>query len=156
MRLSFSCNIWKVVSEEAQGSFIAYINCSAFCWFIMVRGIFSLNTLDLLIPFKRHRQSECCCCPCPSLYDHNVSIFMLLAGYQISQSSDDLRIVFWTCQWVHCTQMASTVHSAESSGAPLGCGATDDSVSCSICFCWGKDCEWDVRLSMLRVISTWV
>lgn len=30
--------------------------------------------------------------------------------------------VSWTCQWVPCTQMASTITRSQSNGAPLGCG----------------------------------
>ncbi len=45
----------------------------------------------------------------------------------MSQSSNHLRLVFWTWQWVHFTQMASTVTRSQSNRAPLGCGVTGDS-----------------------------
>ncbi len=45
----------------------------------------------------------------------------------MSQSSNHLRLVSWTWQWVHFTQMASTVTRSQSSRAPLGCGGTGDS-----------------------------
>ncbi len=45
----------------------------------------------------------------------------------MSQSSNHLRLVSWTWQWVHFTQMASTVIRSQSNRAPLGCGGTGDS-----------------------------
>ncbi len=44
-----------------------------------------------------------------------------------SQSSNHLRLVSWTWQWVHFTQMSSTVTRSQSNRAPLGCGGTRDS-----------------------------
>ncbi len=70
------------------------------------------------------------CWPCPSLYDYSVPIFwwLLSAGQcNMSQSSNPLRLVSWTWQWVHFTQMASTVTKSQSNRAPLGCGGTGDS-----------------------------
>ncbi len=45
----------------------------------------------------------------------------------MSQSSNHLRLVSWTCQWVHFTQMTSTVTRSQSNRAPLGCGGMRDS-----------------------------
>ncbi len=45
----------------------------------------------------------------------------------MSQSSNHLRLVSWTWQWVHFTQMTSTVTRSQSNRAPLGCGGTGDS-----------------------------
>ncbi len=45
----------------------------------------------------------------------------------MSQSSNHLRLVSGTWQWVHFTQMASTVTRSQSNRAPLGCGGTGDS-----------------------------
>ncbi len=70
------------------------------------------------------------CWPCPSLYDYSVTIFwwLLSAGQcTMSQSSNHLRLVSWTWQWVHFTQMASTVTRSQSNRAPLWCGGTGDS-----------------------------
>ncbi len=75
--------------------------------------------------FKRHSLPEYCCWPCPSLYDNSVLIFqwLLPAGYcTMSRSSNYLRLVSWTWQWVHFTQMASTFTRSQSNRAPLGCG----------------------------------
>ncbi len=47
----------------------------------------------------------------------------------MSQSSNHLRLVSWTWQWVHFTQMASTVTRSQSNRAPLGCGGMGDSNS---------------------------
>ncbi len=43
------------------------------------------------------------------------------------QSSNHLRLVSWTWQWVHFTQIASTITRSQSNRAPLGCGGTRDS-----------------------------
>ncbi len=53
----------------------------------------------------------------------------------MSQSSNHLRLVSWTWQWVHFTQMASTVTRSQSNRAPLGCGGTRDSWMCSRQIC---------------------
>ncbi len=45
----------------------------------------------------------------------------------MSQSSNYLRLVSWTWQWVHFTQMASTVTRSQSNRAALGCGGKGDS-----------------------------
>ncbi len=45
----------------------------------------------------------------------------------MSQSSNHLRLFSWTWQWVHFTQMASTVTRSQSNRAFLGCGGTEDS-----------------------------
>ncbi len=45
----------------------------------------------------------------------------------MSQSSNPLRLVSWTWQWVHFNQMASKVTRSQSNRAPLGCGGTGDS-----------------------------
>ncbi len=45
----------------------------------------------------------------------------------MSKSSNHLRLVSWTWQWVHFTQMTSTVTRSQSNRAPLGCGGTRDS-----------------------------
>ncbi len=46
----------------------------------------------------------------------------------ISQSSNHHRLVSWTWEWVHFTQMTSTVTRSQSNRAPLGCGGTGDSL----------------------------
>ncbi len=47
----------------------------------------------------------------------------------MSQSFNHLGLVSWTWQWVHFTQMASTVTRSQSNRAPLGCGGeTGDSL----------------------------
>ncbi len=45
----------------------------------------------------------------------------------MSQRSNHLRLVSWTWQWVHFTQMNSTDTRSQSNRAPLGCGGTGDS-----------------------------
>ncbi len=76
-----------------------------------------------------HSLPEYCCWPCPSLYDYSVPIFWCYfqQNNAPSQSSNHLRLVSWTWQWVHFTQMASTVTRSQSNRAALGCGGTRDS-----------------------------
>ncbi len=79
--------------------------------------------------FKRHSLPEYSFWPCPSLYDYSVPIFWCYFQQDNapSQSSNHLRLVSWTWQWVHFTQMASTVTRSQFSRAHLGCGGTGDS-----------------------------
>ncbi len=51
----------------------------------------------------------------------------------MSQSSNPLRLVSWTWQWVHFTQMASTVTRSQSNRAHLGCGGTGDLLASWMC-----------------------
>ncbi len=53
--------------------------------------------------------------------DYSVPIFWWL------QRSNHLKLFSWTWQWVHFTQMASTVTRSQSNRAPLGCGWSRDS-----------------------------
>ncbi len=100
---------------------------------VMVWGIFSWNTLGPLVPIEHHLDanglSEYCCWPCPSLYDYSVHIFWCYFQQDNapSQRSNHLRLVSWTWQWVHHSQMASTVTRSQSNRAALECGGTRDS-----------------------------
>ncbi len=75
--------------------------------------------------FKHHSLPEYCCWPCPSLYDYSVPIFFSRIMHHVT-SSNQLRLVSWTWQWVHFTQMASTVTISQSNRAHLGCGGMGD------------------------------
>ncbi len=55
------------------------------------------------------------------------TIFWCTSSRIMHQSSNHLRLVSWTWQWVHFTQMTSTVTRSQSNRAPLGCGGTRDS-----------------------------
>ncbi len=79
--------------------------------------------------FKRHSLPEYYCWPCPSLYDYSVpsSDGYFQQDNAPSQSSNHLRLDSWTWQWVHFTQMASTVTRSQSNRASLWCGGTGDS-----------------------------
>ncbi len=83
---------------------------------IFLAHFWSLSTNWILC--KHHSLPEYCCWPYPSLYDYSAPM---------SQSSNHLRLVSWTWQCVHFTQMASTVTRSQSNRAPLGCGGTGDS-----------------------------
>ncbi len=53
----------------------------------------------------------------------------------LSQSSNHLRLVSWAWQWVHFSQMASTVPRSQFNRAPLGCGGSFASWMCSRQIC---------------------
>ncbi len=97
---------------------------------VMVWGIFSWHTLDPLVPTEHRLNATAYLSidgPCPSLYYYSVPIFWCYFQQDnatMSQSSNHLRLVSWTWQWVHFTQMASTVTRSQSNRAPLGCAGT--------------------------------
>ncbi len=111
------------------GSILPCLNGSGWCWWcngvwdIFLAHFGPLSTNWAL--FKRHSLPEYCCWPCPSLYDYSVPIFWCYFQQDNApchQSSNHLRLVSWTWQWVHFTQTASTVTRSQSNRAPLGCG----------------------------------
>ncbi len=98
---------------------------------VMVWGIFSWHTLGPLVPIEHRLNAPAylsivadhihpfmtTVCPSSDVYFQCI----------MSQSSNHLRLVSWTWQWVNFTQMASTVTRSQSNRAPLGCGGTGDS-----------------------------
>ncbi len=100
---------------------------------VMVWGIFSWHTLGPLVPIE-HRLNTTAYLSIVADHVHPfmTTVYHLLmlrpaVYYTMSQSSNHLRLVSWTWQWVHVTQMASTVTRSQSNRAPLGCGETGDS-----------------------------
>ncbi len=99
---------------------------------VMVWGMFSWHTLGPLVPIEHCLNTTAY----PSIVADHVHPFMTTVyrssdGYfqqdnAPSQSSNHLKPVFWTWQWVHFTQMASTVTRSQSNRAALGCGGTGD------------------------------
>ncbi len=70
-------------------------------------------------------------CDNTSSYRHSTTVYPSSDGYfqqdsTMSLSSNHLRLVSWTWQWVHFTQMASTVTRPQSNRVPLGCGGMED------------------------------
>ncbi len=101
---------------------------------VMVGGIFSWYTLGPLstnwASFKHHSLPELLLLT--MFHPFMTTVYPVFWGFQqynasMSQSSNHLRLVSWTWQWVHFTQMASTVTRSQSNRAPLGCGGTGDS-----------------------------
>ncbi len=101
---------------------------------VMVWGIFSWYTLGPLVPIE-HRLNAT---PYLSIIaDHvhpfETTVYPSSDGYfqqdnaPCHNASNHLRLVSWTWQWVHFTQMASKVTRSQSNRAPLGCGGTGDS-----------------------------
>ncbi len=94
---------------------------------IMVSGIFSWHIFGPLVPIENRLNATAYL----SIVVDHVHPFMTTvypAGQcTMSQISNHLRLVSWTWQWVHFTQMASTVTRSQSNRAPLGCGGTRDS-----------------------------
>ncbi len=104
--------------------------------------------------FKHHSLPEYCCWPCPSLYDYSVPIFWCYFQQHNapSQSSNHPRLVSWTYQCFHFTQMASTVTRSQSSRAPLGCGGTGDSHhGCAATFCKFAATVWCYHINMYNI-----
>ncbi len=100
---------------------------------VTVWGIFSWHTLGPLAPIEHHLNATVYL---SIVTDHvhplMTTVYHLLMAtssriMHMSQSSNHLRLVSWTWQWVHFTQMACTVTRSQSNRAPLGCGETGDS-----------------------------
>ncbi len=98
---------------------------------VMVWGIFSWHTLGPLVPIDHCLNATVYL----SIVADHVHPFMTTV-YPSSDAtssrimhhvSNHLRLVSWTWQWVHFTQMSSTVTRSQSNRAPLGCGGTGDS-----------------------------
>ncbi len=100
---------------------------------VMVWGIFSWHTFGPLVPIE-----HCLIVTAYlSIVAEHVRPFMSTVypssddyfqqDNAPSQRSNHLRLVSWTWQWVHFTQMASTVTRSQSNRAPLACGGTGDS-----------------------------
>ncbi len=100
---------------------------------VMVWGIFSWHTLGPLVPIE-HRLNATAYLSIVADHVHPfmTTVYHLLMAtsssiMHMSQSSNHLRLVSWTWQWVNFTQMASTVTRSQSNRAPLGCDGTGDS-----------------------------
>ncbi len=111
---------------------LPFLNGSGWCWCNGVGGIFSWHTLGLLVPID-HRLNATVYLSIVADHVHPfmTTVYHLLMYFQQdnapSQSSNHLRLVSWTWQWVHFTQMTSTVTRSQSNRASLGCGGTRDS-----------------------------
>jgi len=106
----------------------------------MVWGIFSWHTLGTLVPIEHNLNTTVYL----SIVTDHVHLFMTtvysssdatssrimhhVTKLRSSQTgfSNHLRLVSWTWQWVHFTQMASTVPRSQSNRVSLGCGGTGD------------------------------
>ncbi len=111
----------------------SWLNDSGLWWWWMVWRIFSWHTLGPLVPTE-HRLNATAYL---SIVADHVHPFMTTVYHLLMATSsrimhpchklNHLRLVSWTWQWVHFTQMASTVTRSQSNRAPLGCGGTGDS-----------------------------
>ncbi len=135
MSLDFCCDTQMVGSEFGVKNMVSscLVSMVQAGGGVMVWGIFSWHTLGPLVPIEHHLNATAFL----SIVAEHVHPFMttvytssdvLPAGQcTMSQSSNHHRLVSWTWQWVHFTQMASTVTRSQSNRAPLGCGGTGDS-----------------------------
>ncbi len=136
MSLDFCCdilrqNIWHKEHESMDPSCL-FSMVQAVGGGVMVWGIFSWLTLGPSVPIEHHLNATAYL----SIVADHVHPFMTTVypssdGYLQQdnapcQSSNHLRLVSWTWQWVHFTQMASTVTKSQSNTAPLGCVGTGD------------------------------
>ncbi len=97
---------------------------------VMVWGIFSWHTLDPLVPIE-HRLNATAYL---SIVADHVHPFMTTVYpssdgfFQQDALCIKVQIISdWFIEWVHFTQMASTVTRSQSNRAHLGCGGTGDS-----------------------------
>ncbi len=135
MSLDFCCGIQMVGSEhESMDPSCLVSTVQAGGGGVMVWGIFSWHTLGSLVPIERCLNATAYL----SIVTDHVYPFMTTEypssdGYfqqdnaPCQKSSNHLRMVSWTIQWVHFTQMASTVTRSQSNRVPLVCGGTGDS-----------------------------
>ncbi len=135
MSLDFCCDIQKIGSEFGVKNMKAWIHpalsqCSGcWCWWcngvgdIFLAHFGPLRTNWAL--FKCHSLPEYCCWPCPSfmttVYPSSDDYFQ-----QDNAPCHKAQIIsdWFLWQWVHFTQMVSTVTRSQSNRAPLGCGGT--------------------------------
>ncbi len=94
---------------------------------VMVWRIFSWHTLGPLVPIEHHLIAT----GYLNIVADHVHPFMTTL-YTSSDATSSrimhhLRLVSWTWQWVHFTQITSTVTRSPSNRASLGCGGTGDS-----------------------------
>ncbi len=98
---------------------------------VIVWGIFSWHNLGLLVPIEhRLNTTAYLSIVADDVHPFMTTVYHLLMATSsriMSQSSNHLRLVSWTWQWVHFSQMASTVTRSQSNRAPLACGGTGDS-----------------------------
>ncbi len=98
---------------------------------VMVWAIFSWHTLGPLVPIEHRLNATSTWVLLLTmsipLWLQCTHLLMTTSSRIMSQSSNHLRLVSWTWQWVHFTQMASTVTRSQFNRASLGCGGTGDS-----------------------------
>ncbi len=98
---------------------------------VMVWGIFSWHTFGPLVPIEHHLNATSTWVLLLNtfipLWLQCTHLLMTTSSRIMSQSSNHLRLVYWTWQWVHFTQMTSTVTRSQFNRASLGCGGTGDS-----------------------------
>ncbi len=100
---------------------------------VTVWGIFYWHTLGPLAPIEdRLKAIAYLSIVADHVHPFMTTVYHLLMAtssriMHMSQTSNHLTLVSWTWQWVHFTQMASTVTRSQSNSAPLGCGGTGDS-----------------------------
>ncbi len=123
--------IWRKEHESMDPScLVSTVQALGGC--VMVWGIFSWHTLGLLVPIEdRLNATAYLSIVADHVHPFMTTVYPSSDGYfqqdnAPSQSSNHLRLVSWTWQWVHFTQMASTVTKSQSNRAPLGCGGTGD------------------------------
>lgn len=90
-------------------------------------GLISLNFwwwFGASIWNKQHQTTEWSCLVSMAQAAKIFSQLLPVGRHAVSQSSDYLRLVSRTWQWIHSTQMTSIVTSSQSNRAPLWCGET--------------------------------
>ncbi len=138
MSLDFCCDIQMVESEFGVKNMKAWMDPSCLVSTVqaagggvVVWGIFSWHTLGPLVPIEHCLNAIAYMSIVVHVHPFMTTVYPSSDGYLMSQSSNHLRLVSWTCQWVHFTQMASTVTRSQSNRAHLGCGRGDSHHGCA-------------------------
>ncbi len=100
---------------------------------VTVRGIFYWHTLGPLAPIEdRLKAIAYLSIVADHVHPFMTTVYPSSDGYFQQDNApchkaQHLTLVSWTWQWVHFTQMGSTVTRSQSNRAPLGCGGMGDS-----------------------------
>ncbi len=134
MSLDFCCDIQMDESMDPS-CHVSTVQAGGGGGEVMVWGIFSWHTLGPLVPIEHCLNSTAYL----SIVADHVPLWLQCSHLLMATSSKIMHhvtklkssqtgfLMTMTWQWVHFTQMASTVTRSQSNRAPLGCGGTGDS-----------------------------
>ncbi len=165
MSLDFCWDIQMVGSEFGIKKMKAWIHPALSQRFrlVVVWGIFSWHTLSPLVPIE-HRLNATVYLSIVADHVHPfmTTVYHLLMYFQQDNAPSQTQIISdWFLEWVHFTQMASTVTRFQSNRATLGCGgkgyshhgcAADKSAATAWCY----DINMDQHLWGMFPTPCWI